>query len=385
MPGALFGGSQRVVWNVSKALVKRGHSVTVFTSDMVNNYYYRLSSPKYEEVLGIEIYCFHNLSKILSKTTRLIVTPEIVKALFRDIKSFDIIHLHEMRNFQQLVAALFSMKNEKPYVIQAHGTLPVSSHMTLKHIYDKTFLKLLLSKAQKIIAVNKLECEQFRAYGIPYNKIVVVPNGIDPNEFMKLPPKGAFKSRYAIKKSEHIILYLGRVARDKGVDVLIKAFALIHSQNQNIKLVIVGPDDGYLQYAKKLVSSLDLEAKVLFTGPLYGRDKLAAYHDADVYVLPSFYETFPLTILEAYMCFTPVIASNVGDMHERVRHGETGFLFKPGDIEELAFYLNYFMKKSDRVNEMGTEGRKLVLKQFSVDRIVGKLEKIYEEAISASI
>jgi glycosyltransferase involved in cell wall biosynthesis len=120
---------------------------------------------------------------------------------------------------------------------------------------------------------------------------------------------------------------------------------------------------------------------VLFTGPLYGRDKLSAYVDAEVVVLPSRYETFPNVALEAYACAKPVIASNVEAIPDIVLHGETGLLFRAGDEKELASALAHLLENPKEAEKMGRNARKLAEEKYSIDKIAVKLEKIYEEVI----
>ena len=127
-------------------------------------------------------------------------------------------------------------------------------------------------------------------------------------------------------RTNRILLFLGRLNKIKGLDTLVIAFKQVIEESKNVILVIAGPDDGYLDSLKNLVCSLKISDNVLLVGPLYGDDKLAAYVDADVYVLPSTYETFPVTILEAYACSKPVIASKVGSLNDLVLDGVTGLL-----------------------------------------------------------
>jgi glycosyltransferase involved in cell wall biosynthesis len=379
-PHLLFGGSQTVVWNISKELAKRGHQVKVYSSNMINEWY-SFPLPSFERVSGIEIYHFRNVSKLLSKTTRYILTPDILFNLRAEVKKLDIIHLHELRNFPQLITALYSVRAEKPFVIQAHGTLLVSSHLMLKNMYDKTLLKYLFSKAEKIIAVNEFERKQLLSYGVPSGKIAIIPNAINLDEFFNLPQKGSFRMKYGLTGSDFVILYLGRIAKDKGADILIKAISGIRNRYNNVKLVVAGPDDGFLPYVVKLVRKLNLQNITIFTGPLRGRDKLEAYVDADIYVLPSRYETFPMVVLEAYACAKPVIASRVGGVPQMVKHGTTGFLFESGNSEELGSYLAHLIENRSLIKEMGSRGREFVIKNYSIGKVVDKLEKLYFESI----
>jgi glycosyltransferase involved in cell wall biosynthesis len=146
-------------------------------------------------------------------------------------------------------------------------------------------------------------------------------------------------------------------------------------------LVIAGPDDGYLNEAKRLAQALDVSNHVLFTGPLYGEDKMAAYIDSEVYVLPSRYETFPMAILEAYACGKPVVASEVGGLRDLVKNGETGLLFKPEDVKQLAERISNILNDDKMAEEMGLRGRNFVEEDFTIEKIIEKLEKLYEEVV----
>ena len=165
-------------------------------------------------------------------------------------------------------------------------------------------------KAKKIICLNQVEIAQCERLGVPKDRLVIVPNGVNLDEYVNLPQKGSFRKRWSISNDQKIILFLARIHKIKGPDLLAKAFTLISKNNNNLKLVFAGPDGGYLTFLKGLIRELGIEEKVLFTGPLYERDKFEAYVDADVYVLPSVYETFPISIIEACACGTPVIVTD---------------------------------------------------------------------------
>jgi glycosyltransferase involved in cell wall biosynthesis len=250
-------------------------------------------------------------------------------------------------------------------------------------IYDIFFGYQLLRDAAKVIALNHVEAEQYRAMGVPEEKIAIIPNGIDLSEYVNLPPKGAFKKKFNIPEDRKIILYLGRIHKIKGIDILIKAYAYMRNKMnlRDIVLVIAGPDDGYLNEAKRLAQALDVSNHVLFTGPLYGEDKMAAYIDSEVYVLPSRYETFPMAILEAYACGKPVVASEVGGLRDLVKNGETGLLFKPEDVKQLAERISNILNDDKMAEEMGLRGRNFVEEDFTIEKIIEKLEKLYEEVV----
>jgi glycosyltransferase involved in cell wall biosynthesis len=120
----------------------------------------------------------------------------------------------------------------------------------------------------------------------------------------------------------------------------------------------------------------------MFVEPLYGRDKLAAYVDSDLCVLPSRYETFPMALLEVYACGKLIVASNVGGLKELIVDGETGLLFEAGDFKQMAEKMIYLLNNDDKAVEIGMKARGLVEERYSIDRVVDNLEELYMEIAS---
>jgi len=201
-----------------------------------------------------------------------------------------------------------------------------------------------------------------------------VPNGIDLFEFDNLPKRGEFRRKYGLGSDQKIILYLGRIHKIKGLDLLAKAFAQVLN-DFDVKLVITGPDDGYLPTLIRLIKELEIEEKVLFTGPLYGEDKLEAYVDADVYVLPSFYEIFGITVLEALACGTPVIVTDRCGLAD-VINGQAG-LVVPYDKEQLQHALLNMLGNVKMRQQFGEKGKLLVCEKFDWEKIAEQVESVY--------
>jgi glycosyltransferase involved in cell wall biosynthesis len=280
----------------------------------------------------------------------------------------------------------YARKYNVPYVLQARGSLPrIGAWQKLKWVYDIFFGYRLLRDASKVIALTRIEAEQYKRMTVPEEKIAIIPNGIDLSEYAELPSKGAFKKKFNIPEDKKIILYLGRIHKTKGIDFLVKAYAhLINGMNfKDAVLVIAGPDDGFLDEVKSLVQFLGISRLVMFTGPLYGREKLGAYVDSEVVALPSRYETFPNVVLEAYACSKPVVASNVGAIPSIVLHGETGLLFQAGDVKGLANAIAYMLTHPEESERMGCNARRLVEEKFSIDRVVTQLEILYDKVLES--
>jgi len=368
---------------ISKELVKRGHEVIVYTTD-AKDPDSRLDVEPIKIVDGIKVNYMKNLSMMFIKKLNVFLTLEMASKAEEELKIFNIIHLHDYRTYQNIVIHYYAERYNVPYIFQAHGSLPrIMEKQKLKWVYDMCFGYRLLRDASSVIALTQTEAQQYRDMGVPEEKIEIIPNGIDLSEYENLPPKGSFKKKFNIHDNKKIVLYLGRIHRIKGIDILVKAFyyAIKMLNFDNALLVIVGSDDGYLDELERMLTSLNITDSVLLTGPLYGKDKLEAYLDADVFVLPSRYETFPNVVLEAYSCSRPVIASNVESIPDIVIHGKTGLLFRSGDAEELAKMIMRMITHPEEAEKMGCRARKLVEEKYSIESVVSSLETLYERVL----
>jgi len=380
-PAYAFGGPVNAVYQISKKLARRGHEVVIYTSD-AKDFGSRLNIEFSDKIDGMKVYRFRNLSMIYVKKLKLFITPKMFLYAKKGVNTFDIIHLHEYRTFQNIIIHHYARRYGVPYVLQAHGSLPrIGSWRRLKWFYDVLFGYRLLRDASKVIALNQMEAEHYKNMGVPEERIAIIPNGIDLSEYANLPPQGAFKRKFGISEDKKVILYLGRIHRIKGIDLLIKAYAYLIKKmgNKDAVLVIAGPDDGYLNEAKALADSLRVSDSVMFVGPLYGKDKLVAYVDSDLCALPSRYEMFPMVLLEAYACGKPIIASNVRGLKELIIDGETALLFEAGSFRQMAEKMIYLLNDVNIALEIGKKARLLVEEKYSIDKVVNMLEKLYIE------
>jgi len=377
-PAYAFGGPVKVTYHISKELIKRGHEVVVYTTD-AKDFNSRLGIDASNIIEGIKVYQFKNISLTLVKKLKLFITPKLALFARKEVKNFDIIHLHECRTFQNIIIHHYAKKYKIPYVLQAHGSLPrIASWRKLKWIYDVFFGYKLLRDASRVIALNKVEAEQYRGMGVPKEKIAIIPNGIDLSEYANLPTKGQFKKKFNVPEDKRIVLYLGRIHKTKGIDLLVKAYAYL-TKKMNFKdaiLVIAGPDDGYLGEARSIVRTLGISDSVLFTGFISSRDKLGALVDADVFVTPSFYG-FPMTFLEACAVGTPIIATSLGDTLEWI-DGRVGYLTEPTH-QALAEAIYRIVSDDALRRKFSRNCINIVKTSFSLEKVVGKLEKVYEE------
>lgn len=369
-------GVTNVLYYITKELAKRGHEVQVYASNMLDLHGRNSIKAADRVVNGVEVTYLRSLWRY--KT--FIITPSMFPLLSKNLTNFDIIHIHDCRCFQGISTYLFAGAKAIPYVLQPHGSYLSSSQGSFTINFARSTLDKLVSdrifkNAAKVIALTDAEAYEYSNIGVPKEKIAIVPNGIDLSEYANLPTKGFFKKKLGLDENEKIILYLGRIHRIKGVDILVRAFANVVKKVGNVKLAIVGPDDGYLCETEALTRALKIEENVLFAGPLYGRDKLEAYVDADVYVLPSRYETFPMTVLEALACGTPTILTENCGISEYFKD-EAGLIVKP-DSDHLSEAL-IEMLMSQAKQKVYRKNRLTLLERFNISETVSRLEKVYE-------
>lgn len=365
------GGNVNVVHNLSKQLAKRGHDVTIITTDFEFDEKYARTL----EEIGVEIFPFHCIANI----KLFLISPSMKKWLKKNIKNFDTIHLHDFRSYQNYIVHYYARKYRIPYILQPHGSTPrIIEKRKFKWLFDVAFGYKILKDANRVIAVSKAEVEQCKQTGINEDKIVTVPDGIDIEAFKELPSHGKFREKYDIKE-DHMILFLGRIHKRKGVNFLIKTFSELAREMSNVVLVIIGPDDEYNIEVEKLIKTLNLNNRIKFIGYVDEKDKLSAYVDADVLVYPAIHEIFGLVPFEAIMCGTPVIVTDDCGCGELVREANCGYLVKYGDVADLKDKMKMAIENPAEGEEMVERGKKYILENLTWDKVVEKFLKIYSE------
>jgi glycosyltransferase involved in cell wall biosynthesis len=374
LPVQSYGGPAIVAYNCSKELVKRGHEVTVYTTDTFGA---EGRIDKLEETIdGIKIRRFRNISNELAFHHNIHFSPTMYFQIKNEMRSFDIIHMHDYRTLQNIFVHKYATRYDIPYALQAHGSLPkIMTKFVLKNIYDNLWGQKLLADASKVIALSKQEVEQYQNMGVNIKKIETIPNGINLEEFSTLPKRGLFRKRWGISETQPVILFLARIHKIKGLDILIDAFAGLIKTLPTTVLVLAGPDNGYLSFVKRRLSVLGIENKVLLTGPLYGPEKISAYVDADVFALPSVYEIFGISIIEACACGLPVVVTDRCGIAGLIE-GQVGIVV-PYNSDKLLEALVNLLNDKEKRSIYGYNGKKLAKERFNWTVIAQQVESAY--------
>lgn len=368
---------------ISKELAKRGNEVTIFTTDAS-----RLKSrlkvrDNPTHVDGIEIHHFRNFSNRLA-TANIPIAPTMASELKKHLGDFDVIHLREYRTFNAAFVHRYANKKDVPFILQPHGSLPtvrsnVVERQKIRRVFDSIYGFRVLRDANTVIASTEMEAYQCTQMGVDQHNIRIIPNAVDLNGYKNLPERGVFRQKYGLEKEAKLVLCLGRIHKVKGIDLLLDAFASISKELESAQLIIAGPDDGFLPVLQKKAHDMQIRERVVFTGPLYGRSKLEAFSDADVYVLPSKYESFSNAVLEASACGVPVIVTDTCAIAGVV---EKYGLVVEYDAHQLSDALLNILNDDEGRRELAEKGKALVQEEFRWDKVIEEVEKTYREAIS---
>jgi len=299
-PAISFGGVTTSSFKFAQELVKRKHEVVVFTSDAKDTSN-RLSINPVENIHGVTIHYFKNF--VARPIMGFFITPSLIGAARQNLHNFDVVHLHEYRTFQNLVISRFARRLNIPYILQPHGTLPrIAQLETQKLVFDILLGNSILKHAAAGIPMSRFEEAHFTELETWSSPLGIIPNAVNLQDFNKSLDEEEFRMRYGINTDSRFVLFLGRLNRIKGLDILVKAFARVAQSAENVVLVIAGPDDGDLVMLKALTKSLGIANRVVFTGLLYPLEKVAALKACEFLVSTSWYELFSTAILEAFAC-----------------------------------------------------------------------------------
>lgn len=372
-PCFAHGGVVNASYQIAKKQVEDGHDVTVYTTDSCNERL-RFEDNYNVDVDGIKVFYFKNLSNNIKNKLTIDTPVSAISHIRRTIADFDIIQIHEHRHSLAIATHRYAKKNHIPYVLQAHGSvLPFFQKEKLKDIFDRLWGFDILHDASRVFALTEVEKEQYLKMGVAEDRIEIVPLGINLDEYANLPETGNFKSRHGIDAEDRVILFLGRIHEIKGLDLLVNAFDKI--ENDNVKLAIVGGDSGFKDTLDEMIEERDLQDKVIFPGVLTGRDKIEALVDCDVFVMPSRYESFTTSGLEAMACGKPLVLTRNNHIHTWVK--DNVGLVCDFDEEDLSNCIETLLDNGELCREFGETGRKLIEDKYDWDKVSKHIESIY--------
>ncbi len=381
-PPRIVGGIARVVYDLSHKLVKDGHEVTVVT-------YQEENSLEFENDKGVKVYRVQNYMIHPNNFTDWIMQLNFnltAKAtqIINEQGGFDVIHAHDW-----LVA--YSAKTLKdafqiPIVSTIHATESGRNsgiHDDVQRYINDTEWLLTYESTEVIVNSNYMKCELQRLFGLPFEKINVIPNGINLNNFSGIDKDYDFRRKYAMD-NEKIILYIGRLVYEKGIQHLISAMPKIINGYNDAKLII-GGKGGMYDELKQQAKALGIENKVYFTGYLSSKDVQKMYKCADIAVFPSTYEPFGIVALEAMLAGVPTVVSDIGGLNEIVEHGVNGMKSYAGNCNSIADSVLSLLYNHQLCDNITKNAKNKVKNDFNWNKITEDTHFIYEKAICQTV
>lgn len=379
LPAYSFGGPIKSTHQLCRELVKENIEVTVYTTNVNQDKDLGVSLNESVDIEGVKVWYFK-----VNKPRFWAFSYSLWKEIKKNIKLFDLVHIHLVYLFPAACASYYARRFKIPYIISPRGVLDPAmikkKGFLKKKIYIQMIEKNNLENASLIHATSELEKEQILSLGLKIKNIVTIPLGIDTNEFKEVKTNN-LKEKYPELKNKKIILFLSRVNWKKGLDILISSFAKVLKIRSDVHLLIVGPEDeGYSNRVKFWINKENINNNVTFTGLLLGKEKLEAFYGSNIFVLPSLSENLGIAPIEAMYCKLPVIITNHVGIYNEVEKNETGLVIDYG-IDSL--YKAILKALDDEVfcKRMGENGRRLVEEKFTWNKIIIQMLRLYESIL----
>ncbi|MEJ2249399.1 MAG: glycosyltransferase [Candidatus Lokiarchaeota archaeon] len=379
-PAWRFGGILRTSYELGKRLTKRGHQVNIYTTDVSNDPKQRLNKHR-AKIDGMNVFYFKNFSNWFASKHKVFIPINIRSKLREEIEELDIVHLHDLYTILTYWLYRRVKNTKKPFLVSTEGILsPVSQNRfkVIKLAINSTLLLKVLNRANYIFAQNEGERRNLQTYGL--SNVQILFNGIDSKQYKTLPPKNIFREKYNFSEDDIIVLYLGRLNEIKGLNYLIRAFSMIE-KNKKLKLVLVGPDDNYLNYLISLILKYNLKNRVKIINGLYGQEKLEAYSGADIFCLPSIYDCCPNSMIEALAAGLPVVTTSNNNLCNIIEDS-CGEVIEPKNPVEIKESILRIVKNLDTIRISTNKHKNEVLNSFDWDNIVNSLENYYYKSLT---
>jgi len=380
-PPRIIGGISPHVYYLSKSLAKNGVKVYVVTCDFPG-------APQHEVVDGVEVFRIDSYKN---------PSPDFATWVY----------LMNV-NMQKEAAALVNSLGRNIDIFHAHDWLVADAGIGLKHVFRKPLLTTVHSteigrrngihfdyeqmihqteawftyEAWKVICCSNYMVSHVRwAFGLPEDKLVMVPNGVNTEVYTKIENNDLrhFRNKFALPE-EKIVLFVGRLVHEKGIHVLVNAVPKV-LEKVNAKFIIVG--NGYMrEQLSNIVRHIGLTHKVMFTGFVDDETLRKLQKCADVSVVPSLFEPFGIVALEAMAAKSPVVVSDTGGLSEIVEHDLAGVKVYPDNPDSLAWGIAKVLLDEAYANWITTNAYKKVQEKYDWDKIAQKTKAVYEAVLN---
>lgn len=376
-PPRVVGGIARHCEGLAKALVQQNHEVHLFTLDFPG-------TPNYEEMDGVKVYRASTELGHPNFLTWVLLFNHFLTKRMADVSQsvdFDVIHVHDW--LAAFSGISFKHYVKKPMVLTVHST-EVGRAQGL-HSPDSFSINGIewwaTYEADRVIVCSQsMKNEICGHFNLPLDKVEVIPNAIDPTKYQTSVDRGSVRQRYGVGYGEKLILCVGRLVPQKGIEYFIRAIPSIAKRYPEAKFIIVG--EGWSR------DILEAEAhasghgkKIRFTGFASDKEVIDLMTSADVLVVPSVYEPFGIVALEGMATGVPVVASQVGGLSEVIEHDRTGLLVYPRSPESIAWGIDRIVSDSDHAKWLTENAKDILHKDYSWEAVAMKTVEVYRKVV----
>jgi glycosyltransferase involved in cell wall biosynthesis len=367
------GGPAKAAREMARAVARRGHEVSIYTTD-------RDAGPGEGLVAGVSFDDGGVAVRVFAQgPPRGFATSwPLARALDEAVAAADVVHIHSLFLFHVWAAARACRRHATPYLLRPHGTLDpfIRQRRRLeKRVLGLLFQDRVIREAAALhwTAAEEASLAAPAVFGAPG---VVIPNGLDLSAYASLPEPGGLRRRLPETAGRRIVLFLSRLNFKKGLDLLIPAFARVAASQPDLHLVVAGPDDGMEAPARAWAAEHGVADRVSFPGLLSGIAKLEAFRDADCFVLPSYSENFGIAVIEAMACGVPVLISDKVNIWREIAAADAGRVATTA-IGDVAQTLADLLANPAAAAAMGASGRDFVAAHYDWAEIAVRLEAVY--------
>jgi len=371
-----YGGIPRIATTLTRELARRGHRVTVCTTD-AGDAHRRANGIRVARESDVEVRMFANVSNALAYHAQMFLPRGLNAFLAAHAVEFDVAHLHALRNLPVSIAVRHLCRAGVPYVVAPNGTAPRLERRRLaKWAYDRTAGRGDLRNATAVIAVTVAEARALEQLGVPASRIRQIANPVDVDEQPRAPARGLFRARFGLGDGP-LIVVLGKLTPRKRVDEVIRALA--EGLDRDVKVAVVGNDMGSLPSLQALAVALGVAGRVIFAGLLRGDERLQALRDADVLAHPAVDEIFGLAPMEAILAGTPVVVSDDSGAGEIVSAIGGGLVVPPGQPRALADAIRRLLAAPEHWRPNVIRAAEAIRARFAGPVIAGELDALYHD------
>jgi glycosyltransferase involved in cell wall biosynthesis len=329
------------------------------------------SNPTFKKTLEQHGYYTSSINGRLSST---LADARFLARLCKD-RRMDIVHFNSRRDI--LLAHCLARYIKIPVVLTIHTTL-ISPYIGLlgkmKCLAYRVIFRLFGQNVQRYITVTQYNASLLhKLCGVNSNRIAAIHNGIKTVSAEEKPLITAQQKSPVIGVVSHLFPI-------KGIDILLQSMALLKSSAWVCYIIGDGPESGRL---KALARKLELQDRVIFRGKLPRKEVYDIIKCCRMVVLPSWYESFPYSLLEAMSFGIPIITTQVPGLQEIIPEGKNGILVKPGQPDELKKAIHTLLDQPDLALKMGQEGKRLIMTSLSLENMAEQTQQVYNDILEA--